>query len=83
MSQQLETIFFDMLVEVKKLIAQTVQANPDESCAAAALGGTSVALIECAYQMGMDKEDLKLRIQNDIDEIYKRGMPPELQKGMQ
>lgn len=83
MSQQLETIFFDTLVEVKKLIAQTVMANPDESCAAATLGGTSVALIECAYQMGMDKEDLKLRIQHDIDEIYARGMPPELQKDLQ
>jgi hypothetical protein len=83
MSQQLETIFFDTLVEVKKLIAQTVMANPDEACAAATLGGTSVALIECAYQMGMDKEDLKLRIQHDIDEIYARGMPPELQKDLQ
>ena len=83
MSQQLETIFFNTLADVKKIIGETVMANPDEACAAATLGGTSVALIECAYQMGMDKEDLKLRIQHDIDEIYARGMPPELQKDLQ
>jgi hypothetical protein len=83
MSQQLETVFFDVITDVKAIIAQTIQANPDEAYAAAALGGTSIALIECAYQMGMDKEELKQRIQGDIDEIYKRGMPPELQKGLQ
>jgi len=83
MSQQLETIFFNTLADVKTIIGQTVQANPDEFCAAAALGGASVALIECAYQLGMDIDALKERISGDIDEIYARGMPEDMQKDLQ
>ena len=36
----------------------------------AALGGTSLALVRCAYDLGIPAEYLKERICGDITEIY-------------
>lgn len=37
---------------------------------AAAMGGTSLALVRLAHYLGVDKENLKQRICEDIDQIY-------------
>lgn len=70
---EIQELFYKMLSDVKVLIGEAVITNPDKIGMGTALGGTSVALIECAYQMGMDKETLKQRLIDDIDEIYASG----------
>lgn len=37
---------------------------------AAAMGGTSLALVRLAHHLGVDKAELKHRICEDIDRIY-------------
>jgi len=69
-----------MLTDVKALIGEAVTQNPDGIGMGTALGGTSVALVECAYQMGMDKEVLKERLINDIEAIYASGGSLDLQQ---
>ena len=70
---EISNLFFKMLTDVKALIGEAVNALPDEVGMGTALGGTSAALAECAYQLGMDKETLKQRLMHDIDDIYARG----------
>jgi hypothetical protein len=70
---EINNLFYKMLTDVKALIGEAVKENPDGIGMGTALGGTSVALVECAYQMGMDKDVLKNRLMNDIDVIYASG----------
>jgi hypothetical protein len=77
---KINDLFYKMLTDVKALIGEAVTENPDGIGMGTALGGTSVALVECAYQMGMDKEVLKERLINDIDAIYASGGSLDLQQ---
>lgn len=70
---EISNLFYKMLTDVKTLIGEAVNALPDEVGMGTALAGTSVALVECAYQLGMDKETLKQRVIGDIEDIYARG----------
>lgn len=77
---EISNLFFKMIADVKALIGEAVEAVPNEVGMGTALGGTSVALAECAYQLGMDKETLKLRLMDDIDDIYARAESLGLQR---
>jgi hypothetical protein len=76
---EINNLFFKMLTDVKALIGAAVQEMPDEIGKGTALGGTSVALVECAYQLGMGKEELKQRLLGDIEFVYSNagGLDPQ------
>lgn len=77
---EINNLFFKMLTDVKALIGEAVNQLPDEVGMGTALGGTSIALVECAYELGMDKETLRQRLLDDIEFVYSNGGPLGVQQ---